>query len=706
MKKSKNDLINCIIVAFVFTFNICVFAPLEFYYSNVFDLWFTVDYILPSIILVSVILFLITFCAMYFSKEKVSNGLLKFLFILMVCLYLQGNYLNVGYGVLNGTEIDWSSMILKGVINTLVWIAIIVVLIIVLKKINNFKKITNIASLFILGIQVITLTVIILMSYIYSADTNISFNAPFYLDATNMFDMSKDENIVVFVSDTFEATYMNNIIEKYPEFKEKLKDFIYFDNTTGTSLMTYSAMPTILTGETCQVGQNLKENVKYCFDNTNFYDILLANGYDVELYTDVNLIPSDEDRITNKVDKKLLIDNSSKVKLTKLLYECVGYKYLPHFLKSNFVVDTIEFNRVSATDVKQYVFDDVAYNKELVENGIKTESNNKKYKLYHLDGAHTPYTVTKDIEYDLSKEYYELDASERQENQVYAALKILVNYVEKLKESGTYDNTTILLFADHGWENRYHINLLVKPKENNAEFSVSHTPISIVEDFIPTVLNIATNSKDYGKDFFDYSENDIRKRNIYNYTFTRGDNTYNVLSKVTMTTESFANEMNSYYVSEQEYVNLNEVPAKEYKFDKEINILKNKNMDYVVLEGILEQDIRSISKGTNIGSNAKIKVKTCNTDSDIKASIKIGKVYFDFQDIIISVGEKELLKESLNISDGGKVLEFEIPKDIWSKNEVLEINFKFPNGKLGNPSALGEETLLMSMIIESIIFNK
>ena len=129
-------------------------------------------------------------------------------------------------------------------------------------------------------------------------------------------------------------------------------------------------------------------------------------------------------------------------------------------------------------------------------------------------------------------------------------------------------------------------------------------------------------------------------------------------------------------------------------------------MDYVVLEGILEQDIRSISKGTNIGSNAKIKVKTCNTDSDIKASIKIGKVYFDFQDIIISVGEKELLKESLNISDGGKVLEFEIPKDIWSKNEVLEINFKFPNGKLGNPSALGEETLLMSMIIESIIFNK
>lgn len=706
MKKSKSDLISYIIIAFVFVFNICVFAPLEFYYSNVFDLWFTVDYILPSIIFVSVILFFITFGAMFFSKEKVSNGLLKLFFILMTCLYIQGNYLNVGYGVLDGTEIDWSSMILKGIVNSVIWITIITILTIVLNKINNFKKITNIASLFILGIQVITLSVIILMSYMYSADTNLSFNAPFYLDATNIFDMSKDENIVVFVSDTFEAAYMNEMIEKYPEFEEELKDFIYFDNTTGTSLMTYSAMPTILTGETCKVGQNLKENVKSCFNNTEFYDILLENGFDVELYTDVNLIPSEENRITNKVDKKLLIDNSSKVKLAKLLYECVAYKYLPHFLKNNFLVDTIEFNRVSSTDVKQYVFDDVAYNKSLQDNGISVGSKNKKYKLYHLDGAHTPFTVTKDIEYDLSKEYSEIGGKERQENQVYAALKILVNYVEELKKSGTYDNTTILLFADHGWENRYHINLLVKPKGNDAEFSVSHAPISIAEDFIPTVLNIATKSKEYGKDFFDYSENETRKRNIYNYTFTRGDNTYNVLSKITMTTESFANEMSGYYVSDQEYVNLNKVPEKEYKLEKEINILKNKNMDYIVLEGILEQDIRSISKGTNIGSDAKIKVKTCNTDSDIRAAIKIGKIYYDNQDIIISVGENQLLKETLNISDEGEIIEFNIPKDIWNKDEVLEINLKFPNGMLGNPSALGEETLLMSMIIESIIFNK
>ena len=706
MKIEKNKLINCIIISFVFAFNICVFAPLEFYYSNIFDLWFTLDYILPTIICTSLITFITLFLISYFSKGKIQKVIVRIIFILMLGLYIQGNYLNIGYDVLDGSEIDWNSMIKKGVINTLIWVIIILIFSIVLIKEDRFKKVSNLGSLFVFGIQILTLVIIVCNSYAYSADTNLSFDKSFYLDSKDIFEVSEEENIIVFVSDTFEATYMNMVLNKYPEYKEKLKDFIYFDNATAASLMTYSSMPTLLTGEACKVGQNLKQNINYCFENSEFYDILHKNNYDVELYTDVNLIPADETRITNKIDKKLLIDSNSKLKLSRLLYECVLYKYMPHFLKSGFVVDTSEFNRVSATEVDQYGYDDVKFYKRLVNDGITSNNENKKYKLYHLSGVHTPYKINRNVEYYSQEEYNILKDEIKKENQILASLNIFIEYIENLKKTNTYDKSTIILLADHGWENRYHINFLIKKKDYENDFSISHAPIAMTEDFIPTILNIATNSKEYGKDIFDYSENENRQRNIYNYTFTRGDNTYNVLSKLSISTERSADDIDGYYISNSEYVNSDEIPTKQYEFGKEINISKNKNMKYVVLDGILGNNIRTISKGTNIGNEAQIRILTKETDSNVKASLTINKVYYNNQKIEIFLQGNKLYEYEFDKFEAGKIINFEIPKDIWNANKCLELDLKFPDGKLGNPSALGEETLFMSMCIEKIIFNK
>lgn len=706
MEKVKGKLLNSIIIALVFAFNLCVFGPLEFYYSNVFDFWFTLDYVLPAVCIVGVVVFGISFCILYFTKEKISRFLCRITFLLMTALYVQGNYLNIGYDVLDGSTVNWKSMIFKGIINAIIWGAILVIpfFIKLFKEDKVFIKVSNIISLFILGIEIITLSVLIFMVNVYSADTNSVLDSSFYLDSSKMFEISEEENIIVFVSDTFEATYMNDILEKYPEYKDKLKDFTYFDNTTGASLMTYSAMPTILTGETCQVGNNLKENIDYCFDNSKLFDVLIENGYDVELYTDMNLIPAGEERISNKIDKKIMLNGSSKFKLAELLYECVMYKYLPHFLKSGFVVDTAEFNRITSTEVEQYGFDDVKFYETLIEKKISTLNSNKKYKLYHLNGVHTPYTITNDIKYDLSKEYLAKDIQERRENQTIASLNIFINYLENLRKTNVYDNTTIILIADHGWENRYHINCLVKNKNADSEFSISHAPISIAEDFVPTILNVATNSKNYGKDIFDYKEDEIRKRDVYNYTFTRGDNTYNVLSKVVVSTDTNASNVDGYYISDTEYLNSEKVPEKEYEFGKEINIGKSKNMKYIVLNGILENNIRTILKGTNIGKDAKLKILTNNANNDVNAEITISKVYYDNQKLIISTGEKILFEESLNVLDSGKTIKFSVPKNIWNTESVLEINLEFPDGKLGNPSALGEETLFMSMVLDKIIF--
>ncbi len=704
LEKLKNKKLNILIIALAFSFNICFFAPLEFYYSNAFDLWFTIDYILPIIIGLGIIIFLIM---LFLEKNDIIN---KLMFALFVCLYIQGNFLNIGYNVLNGSEINWKSMIFKGIVNTIVWIIIIIGILNckVLKKEMVYRTFSSIISIFIMLIEIFTLIYIICYTYAYSNSSNDVFDAPFYMDTSNIYNLSKEENIIVFVSDTFEATYMNEILEKYPDYKSKLKDFIYFDNATTTSLMTYSSMPTILTGVHPQVGKNLKENMNYCFENTNFYNVLKENNYDIELYTSLPLIPiKDDEIIDNKIEKKLLVDTKSKIHLTELLYKCVLYRYMPHFLKKGFIVDTSEFNNVDSLNIQSFYadnVDDVEFNKQLLTNGLESNQNNKQFKLYHLNGVHQPYCMTKYIQYDTSKEYLSLDAEERRFNQAIASLKILLNYVEELKKANLYENTTIILLADHGWENRYYVNFMIKNSNSNSEFKISHAPISVDEDLIPTIMNIASKTKKYGRDIWDYSENESRKRKVYNYSFTRGDNTYKILSQIVMETNSKASDKESFYIAKAEYENSNVNPEKEYIFGKKINLKKNKNLKYCILEGFLPNDIRTVKAGTNIGKEASIRIKRKETDKDVNASIVIDKVYYNNQKIIFSIDDKVICEKQLNKDDTDILVEFDISKELWNKSEILDLKILFPNAELGNVDKLGEESLFMSILLEEIQF--
>lgn len=280
MNKLKSKKINRILVISAFIFNIFIFAPLEIYYTNKNEFWFKLKEFLPITIIVAFITFLALILLNLFLRKKDKNEiLLKVIFAITTGLYIQGNFLNFGYGVLDGSKLEWNLMVGKGLINTAVWMMIITFPYFFkkLRKKENFRAFTSIVSLFIILIEITTLTTVIINQE--DADATVKKdNVLNELSNDNIFNLSKDENIIVFMSDTFEATYMNEILEQYPEYKEKLKDFTYFDNCTGVSFFTYSSMPTLLTGVECKVGNTLKENISYCFENSELYNVLRENG--------------------------------------------------------------------------------------------------------------------------------------------------------------------------------------------------------------------------------------------------------------------------------------------------------------------------------------------------------------------------------------------------------------------------------------------
>ena len=54
-----------------------------------------------------------------FLKGKAYSIYTALIFVFALCFYIQGNYLNSSYGVLDGKTIDWSSYSNYAIVNTI-----------------------------------------------------------------------------------------------------------------------------------------------------------------------------------------------------------------------------------------------------------------------------------------------------------------------------------------------------------------------------------------------------------------------------------------------------------------------------------------------------------------------------------------------------------------------------------------------------------
>ena len=89
--------------------------------------------------------------------------------------------------------------------------------------------------------------------------------------------------------------------------------------------------------------------------------------------------------------------------------------------------------------------DDAAYYDRLSEEGLSTVAEGERgaFRFIHLMGDHAPYTLDENAQ-RVSGE------STDKYRQGAGALKIASEYLRQLKELGVYDNSTIVITADHG----------------------------------------------------------------------------------------------------------------------------------------------------------------------------------------------------------------------------------------------------------------
>lgn len=424
----------------------CIFMPSSLFLGNKDE--FAIDYIkivpilaVTSLIVMAVMLLISVFLA----NEKAHSIYVALMFGLTLGLYVQGNFLNPKFSVLNGDEIDWSSYTMAGIISVVAWIACLVIpqILVGFKKMIA-ARIMKWGSWLLTLMQLSTLMVLVLSS-------GKTIDNSFALTKKDEFVISENKNVIVFVVDTLDATWAEKYILSDSHYSNQLKDFTYFDNAVSGGAPTLYGIPTMLTGVTYDTNASYSDYTTGAYEKSTLFRDLQAADYDVKLYTDYSYLDGADIENVNNIESDQEYEISSNTKFAKSLYRLTSFYSMPQLVKKYFWFYGNELSEcvtVKDRNLDLYHFDDPQFYKDMCANDLKTQKDKNVFVMYHLFGSHGPYSMDENAQL--------VDASKTsEEQQTKGSFKIVCEYMDSLKALGKYDDSTIIITADHGGEDLY-----------------------------------------------------------------------------------------------------------------------------------------------------------------------------------------------------------------------------------------------------------
>jgi len=523
------NLFLVITVALFVTITFFLFGPLEIFMTQSNEFWFDVSDMIKVISISSFACFLGMLLIFYVSSllgEKFLLVVTSFFAALGLGLYIQGNWMFVNYGEMNGTFLVWDDYLTWAIVNTIIWLAIIVTVMIFFNKSQNIRKKFIYVLLFIIGIEIITLLVLTCFSTNENPETN------FFLVGGNEFKLSKNKNnIIVFCADSFDGSLLLPVLAEEPELKEYFDGFTLYENTIGTSVFSEESIITLLTGNQLEVGLTFDENIKKAYEKTDLYDTLEKNNYDTYLYSDEKVVSSSiKNKIQNmEIGKAGISDLKTAFMQT---YKMVAFRYVPHIFKKFFWYSTSDFYEFKGERWKLFANEDMY--KYLTTGGVTAEDTEKNiYQCFWFIGAHYPVCINRYCQWTETVELGDESYNEAHFEQIIGVVRIFTELIKQLKENDIYDNTTIIITADHGFHVVQNPLLLIKPFNEHGELKVSEVPVSMVFDYIPTLKYFISGDK-VESTIYELEEGQERIRPFYVYDINNDISNDRIYNDITL----------------------------------------------------------------------------------------------------------------------------------------------------------------------------
>lgn len=468
-------------------------------------------------------------------NKKAAGKLSIFLSAVFVLLYIQNAFLNVDK-LVDGSIENVSGIQLA--VNTYFWCIILFVPLLLHRRFGSVVlKISTALSGFLLAIQLAPLPYLLAD---YEEPPKIT--TANRLSGDDQYVLSKNGNVIVFIMDAFHSGYFDDFIEKSPQYRTTLKDFTYYNNIATKSYCTVVSLPSMFTCGEMKFDKSMVDANREMWEADNagyFYGTMHQNGYDTRLFIDCDEYYGYADNMIGMIDNIKEVECETETDdlntyLVMLKINC--YKYFPFAFKDIFYVpDSMDVNahskvyflangeRNSEASFDQWntasnlgeslgvhTYNHTYYNDLLVK-GLTAEDGNKKLVFQYLFGTHSPRR-----DFDGKKEI-------TLEESVEQCLEIFTEYIDQLKEKGIYDNSCIILTADHGDS---HVNfsdvvmLVKKPGQKGDTLSANSAPGLLQSDMLPTILDCI--GLDYsplegGTSFVSLDEDAQRERVIWDF---------------------------------------------------------------------------------------------------------------------------------------------------------------------------------------------
>ncbi len=487
MKRIKQTLCACssgLVLSFALGFMLCVYAPYELFLTNQGEFWFDAGIMLLPVIMFFAVVFLLlsgVFLLLWkWGETPYRIGLAAGLCVLLFC-YVQGNFLVSGLPALDGTNFDWSAPSperIKSIAAIVVSVALCVFLLIRFRK-THFEKITLFASGGLSLMLALTLGTMLLTTPIEDKTSDLKC----YTDG--QFEYSAEDNYIILLLDALDADDFRTAIEAYPEFSDTFDDFTFYSDALAAYPFTLHSVPTILSGEWFEHGEPFMQFANRVIDESEFLSKVEERGYRMGMYgwsgvawdADVH-----GDRFENMHTAEQTYSNPFS--FVVLLAKMSALKYAPWDVKAwsyNMQEHSLDIRAVKDLEGHDWYHwtNPALYSQIKDSNPIKTVGG-KTFRYIHTEGAHVPYQYDKDVNFVENGTY---------QGNVEACVTLCDQYIKRLKESGVYDNSVIVIMSDHGFDpdtndyrNRMHGTLLVKGKGERAEeMRVSDQPVSFID---------------------------------------------------------------------------------------------------------------------------------------------------------------------------------------------------------------------------------
>ena len=484
IKELKNKLKSAIILSFAISFMLCIYAPYELFLTNQSEFWFGADIMLLPSILFFVCTFVLCFAVLCVLRRLGVTAYITGLALglaVLVFSYIQGNFLVSGLPALDGTNFDWSAPSperVKSIAILLVCICAAAFLFIKFRD-TLLEKITFYVSGALALMLMLTMVTLVITTPI--EDKSRELNC--YTDG--QFEYSAEDNFIIFMLDALDSDEFRSALDRYPEFSDTFDDFTYFTNALAAYPFTMHSIPTILSGEWFEHQEPFMSFANRVIDESVLLNTAIDRGYRMGMYGwsgvswDANVLGGKFENM-HESEQTYTDIFSFMVMLTKMS----ALKYAPWDLKEwsyNMVEHSLDIRSVKDMEGHDwYHWTNTAFWSQIKDdNPIKTVDG-KTFRYIHIEGAHVPLQYDKDMNVVENGNYT---------GNVEACLTLCDRYIQRLKESGVYDNSVIVIMSDHGFSEtesdyryRMHGTLLVKGKgERASQMRYSDTSISYID---------------------------------------------------------------------------------------------------------------------------------------------------------------------------------------------------------------------------------